>query len=146
MTTHVSQDRTRSASGDRGGGWYGWVVFASVMMLMLGIFHAMAGLVAIFEDDYFVVTSNKLVVSADYTTWGWVHLVLGILLGVAGAALLAGQTWGRVVAVIVAVTSAVVNLAFLSAYPLWSAIMIAVDVMVIYAVTADRASYDAWQE
>jgi len=146
MTTHASVDRTGSRSADRGGGWYGWVVFAAVMMLLLGTFHAMAGLVALFKEDYFLVTSNGLVVDANYTTWGWVHLILGIVVAVAGGAVLAGKTWARVVAVITAVTSAVVNLAFLSAYPLWSAIMIAVDVAVIYAVTADRTSYDAWQE
>ena len=146
MTTHTSVDRSTSASGERGGRWYGLVVFAAVMMLLVGTFHAMAGFVALFKEDYFLVTTNGLVVTADYTTWGWIHLIMGVALGVAGGALLMGQTWARVVAVIAAVTSAIVNLAFLSAYPWWSAIMIAIDVLVIYAVTANRTSYDAWQD
>ncbi|MDZ5662172.1 hypothetical protein HN031_15690 [Nocardioides sp. zg-1308] len=145
MTAHASVDRSGSAPGDTGGGWYGWVVFAGVMMMMLGAFHAMAGLVALFKDDYFLVTERGLVVTTDYTTWGWVHLLLGVLLAVAGGALLTGATWARVVAVVVAMTSAVVNLAFLAAYPLWSAIMIAVDVLIIYAVTARRGSYAEWR-
>jgi len=146
MTTPASVDRGRSGRGDTGSGWYGWVVFAAVMMMLLGAFHAMAGLVALFQEEYFLVTENGLVVTADYTTWGWVHLILGIVVAVAGGALLAGQTWARAVAVLAAMTSAVVNLAFLSAYPLWSAIMIAIDVLVIYAVTANRGSYDEWQQ
>jgi hypothetical protein len=144
MTAHASAG-PRSSRGDTGGGWYGWVVFASVMMMLLGSFHAMAGLVALFNDEYYLVTKNGLVVTADYTTWGWIHLLLGILVAAAGAAVMVGKTWGRVVAVIVAMASAVVNLAFLSAYPLWATIMIAVDVMVIYAVTANRQSYEEWQ-
>jgi hypothetical protein len=146
MTTHTSAGRSRSGRGDTSSGWYGWVVFAAVMMMLLGAFHAMAGLVALFQEEYFLVTANGLVVTADYSTWGWVHLILGIVVAAAGGALLAGQTWARAVAVLAAMVSAVVNLAFLSAYPLWSAIMIAVDVMVIYAVTADRGSYESWQE
>jgi vacuolar-type H+-ATPase subunit I/STV1 len=122
-------DTTRS-------GWYGWIAFAAIMMLMLGVFHAVAGLVALFRDDYFLVTQSGLVIDASYTTWGWTHLILGILVAAAGAALVSGATWARVVAVVAAMLSAVVNLAFLSAYPLWSVIMIALDILVIYAVTA----------
>jgi hypothetical protein len=125
-----------SGSGSHRSGWYGWIVFAATIMLMLGIFHVITGLVALFEEDYFLVTKNGLVVSADFTAWGWTHLILGAVIAAAGSALLSGAMWARVVAVVVALLSSVVNLAFLSAYPLWSAIMIAVDVLVIYAVTA----------
>ncbi|WP_426244824.1 DUF7144 family membrane protein [Nocardioides sp. LHG3406-4] len=135
-TTRASTTRT---------GWYGLVVFAGVMMMMLGSYHAIAGLVALFEEDYFLVTQSGLVVSADFTTWGWAHLVLGVLVAVAGGALLAGATWARVVAVVLAMLSAIVNLAFLSAYPLWSGIMIAVDILVIYAVTTHPDSADEWR-
>ncbi|HET6668325.1 MAG TPA: hypothetical protein VFG98_13695 [Intrasporangium sp.] len=117
-------------------GWTGWIAFAGLMMIMLGAFHAIAGLVGLFKDEYFLVGKDGLVVTLDYTAWGWVHLILGVVVGLAGAGLLAGQTWARVVAVILALISAVVNLGFLSAYPIWSAIMIAVDILVIYAVTA----------
>jgi hypothetical protein len=116
-------------------GWVGWIVFAGIMMMILGCFHAIAGLVGIFEDKVFLVGPNNLVVHVDYTTWGWVHLIAGIIIACAGAALLAGQTWARVVAVACAFGSAILNIGFLSADPIWSTIMIALDVLVIWAVT-----------
>jgi len=114
--------------------WFGWVVFAGIMMIMIGSFHALAGLVALFEDDYYVTTSSGLVVNVDYTAWGWAHLILGALIALAGIALFAGQMWARVVAVIIAGLSAIVNMVFIAAYPLWSIVMITLDVVVIYAV------------
>lgn len=122
-------------------GWYGWVMFAGIMMLLLGSFHAIAGLVALLEDDYFLVTRSGLVVDMDFTAWGWIHLVLGLVVAIAGGALFSGATWARVVAIVVAIISALVNLTFLAAYPLWSGIMIGIDILVIYAVSmhGDRA-------
>ncbi len=116
-------------------GWMGWILFAATMMLMLGIFHAIQGLVAIFRDEYFLVGKSGLTLHVDYTTWGWVHLILGIVVAGAGAGLLAGQMWARIVSVLVVLLSAVVNIAFLAAYPIWSTIMIAVDILVIWAIT-----------
>ena len=116
-------------------GWTGWIVFAGVMMLMMGAFHVIQGLVALFQDTYFLVGQEGLVVQVDYTTWGWVHTILGAVVILAGIALLAGQMWARVVAIILAFGSALVNIAFLGAYPIWSITMSAIDVLVIYAVT-----------
>jgi hypothetical protein len=116
-------------------GWVGMVVFAAVVMIMMGIFHAIAGLVGIFQEEYFLVPRSDLVVHVDYTAWGWTYLIGGIIIGLAGVGLLAGQMWARVVGVILAVLSAVLNLAFFAAYPWWSAIMIALDVLVIWALT-----------
>jgi hypothetical protein len=115
-------------------GWVGWIAFAGIMMMMLGSFHAIAGLVGIFQDKYYLVGSSQLVIHADYTTWGWVHLIAGIVIACAGAALLTGQMWARVVAILCAFASALINVAFLSAYPIWSTIMITVDILVIWAV------------
>lgn len=117
------------------GGWHGMIAFAGTMMFMLGSFHVIAGCVALFEDEYFLVTRNGLVLSADYTAWGWAHIILGALITAAGAALFTGAVWSRIVAVVVAFFSSLVNLAFLSAYPLWSGIMIALNILIIYAVT-----------
>jgi len=117
-------------------GWYGWIAFAGIMMIVLGTFHAIIGLIGLFQEDYFFVGESKLMVQVDYTAWGVVHLVLGIVIVFAGFALTRGATWARIVAVVVAVLSAIVNLGFMSAYPLWSAIMIAVDILVIFAVVA----------
>lgn len=116
-------------------GWVGWIMFAGVMMVLLGVFQAMEGLVALFNDEYYLVVGNDLVISVDYTTWGWVHLLLGIVIAGAGLGLMAGQMWARVVGNIVAMLSAIANIAFLAAYPVWSTIIITIDVLVIYALT-----------
>ena len=116
--------------------WTGWVVFASFMMIMLGVFQAVEGLVAIFDDGFYRVTESGLVVNVDYTVWGWTHLLLGILLVAAGYAVFSGKVWGRTLGVIAAMLSAVVNFAFIPAYPVWSLIIITVDVLVIYALIA----------
>jgi hypothetical protein len=117
-------------------GWLGWILFAAVMMLILGTFHAMAGIVALFRDEVYLVRSDGLVINLDYTGWGWIHLILGLAVFVAGVALFRGAMWARIAAVVVAGLSAVASLAFLSANPIWGAIVIAVDILVIYAVTA----------
>jgi hypothetical protein len=116
-------------------GWTGWIVFASFMMFMIGTFQVVQGLVAIFDDGYYAVTENGLLVNVDYTAWGWVHLLLGLLIIAAGTGLLAGNMAARIVAVALAGLSAVLNLAFIEAKPVWSVIVIALDVLVIYAVT-----------
>ena len=116
-------------------GWTGWIVFAGAIMVMLGAFHAIEGLVALFKDEYFLVGKNGLTVHVDYTAWGWTHLIFGVVIVFAGVSLFSGRMWARIVAVIVAMLSAIVNLGFLSAYPIWSTIMIALDVLVIWAVT-----------
>jgi hypothetical protein len=115
--------------------WVGWIAFGAAMMVLLGIFHAFQGFVALVDEQYFVVPEKNLLVHLDYTVWGWTHLVGGAVLIVAGLALLVGKTWARVVGVVVAMLSALVNVAFLAAYPLWSVIMIAVDVLVIWSIT-----------
>lgn len=116
--------------------WVGMVVFAGVMLLLVGGFGVMQGFVALLRDQYYLVTSSGLVVPVDYTAWGWAHLVLGLVAIAAGIGVLAGQTWARVTGVVIAVLSALANMAFLPAYPIWSAIVIAVDVLSIYALIA----------
>ena len=136
--TQDSKGAGASGGGHRGTertAWVGWIMFAGVMMIMLGVFEAIEGLVAIFNDEYFLVPGSDLVVSVDYTTWGWVHLLLGIVVIAAGLGVMVGQMWARVVGIILAVLSAVVNIAFLAAYPVWSTIVITLDVLVIYALT-----------
>jgi hypothetical protein len=116
-------------------GWTGWVVFASAMMFLLGCFQAVQGLVAIFDDGFYHVTEGGLVVDVDYTAWGWTHLLLGVLIIISGAGVLTGNLAARTVGVVLAGLSALVNLAFIEAYPIWSVIVITVDVLVIYALT-----------
>jgi hypothetical protein len=125
---HPGNDRSEPT------GWGGWVLFSGVIMVVVGGFQATMGLVALFNDQYFLVTSSGLLVTADYTTWGWVHLVLGAVACAAGYGVIMGQTWARVVGILLAVVSAIVNVGFLAAYPIWSTIVIALDVVIIYAL------------
>ena len=135
--TDTSRGRYSAAEArydDEPTAWTGWVVFAGVMLIMLGSFQIIQGLVALFDDGFYLVRSNGLVVDVDYNTWGWVHTGIGIIGVLAGLGLLAGNMAARIVGIVVAFLSALVNLAFLSAYPVWSTIMITVDVIVIYAI------------
>ena len=115
--------------------WVGWVFFAGAMMVMLGSFHVIEGLVAVFKDEVFLVGKSGLVVNVDYTVWGWVHIIGGLVIAGAGIALFSGRIWARTIGVIMAMVSAIVNITFLSAYPVWSAIMITLDILVIWALT-----------
>lgn len=117
-------------------GWVGWAMFAGAMMTMIGIFQGIAGFIALFNDAFYVVAKSGLAISVDYTAWGWAHIVLGILLIGAGVSVMRGNMYGRIVGVFLAMLSAVVNMLFLPAYPVWGVIMITVDVLVIYALTA----------
>lgn len=124
-------------------GWVGWIGFAGVIMMLLGTFHAIQGLVALFNDEYYLVSSSGLVLELDYTAWGWVHLIAGAVLVGAGLGVFGGQVWARAVGVGVAVLSAIVNVAFLAAYPVWSLMMIALDVVLILALTVHGSEVKA---
>lgn len=109
-------------------------VFAGVVMVMVGTFQAIAGLAAIIEDEFFVV-GKEYAFEVDTTTWGWIHLILGIFVACAGAALFAARTWARVVGVTFATLSAISNFFFIPYYPFWAILIIALDVWVIWALT-----------
>jgi hypothetical protein len=115
-------------------GWAGWVGFAGIMLIILGIFQAIEGFVAIFDNGYYLVRPNGLVINVDYTTWGWTHLIIGLIAIAVGIGLMTGNMAARIVGVIIAVISATLNLLFIAASPAWSTIIIAVDVIVIYAI------------
>ncbi len=123
--------------------WVGWTAFAGVLMVMIGTFHVFQGLVALFKDEYFLVGNEGLLVSIDFTGWGWTHIVAGLIVALAGFGVFAGKIWARTVGVILAGLSAVVNMAFLSAYPIWSILMIALDVVVIMALTVHGSEIKA---
>lgn len=114
--------------------WVGWVIFASMLMIMVGCFQAILGLTALLESSYYVVGPKGLLLNINYTAWGWTHLILGALAVAAAFGLLAAQMWARVVGIALAALSALVNLVFIAAYPVWSMIVIALDVLVIYAI------------
>ena len=112
----------------------GSIVFAGVAMVMIGAFHALQGLVALFNDDFYVV-GQKWIFEFDLTTWGWIHLLVGVLVLVAGFFVFNGAVWARAVGIAVAALSAVLNFMWLPYYPIWSLIIIALDVLVIWALS-----------
>ncbi|MEV4701740.1 DUF7144 family membrane protein [Actinoplanes sp. NPDC049316] len=114
--------------------WVGVVLFGGIMMLMVGCFQVTQGFVALFREDYYLVSPDGLVVQLDYTAWGWTHLVIGLIAVGTAIGVMAGQTWARVLGIVIAAVSALVNVAFLAAYPIWSMIVIVMDVLVIYAL------------
>ena len=130
-----SVDTSRAGRGGPTTAWSGWAAFAGVLLFMLGGFHVIAGIVGLVKDDYFLVSSSGLVIDVDYTVWGWTHLLLGLLILVSGLGVLSGNAAARAVAVVLAGLSALANLAFIEAYPIWSVVVITVDVLVIYALT-----------
>ncbi|HWN21820.1 MAG TPA: hypothetical protein VNP93_07585 [Gaiellaceae bacterium] len=131
----TSEPRDYQGGYEEASGWaVGFVVFAAVMMMLAGGFQVIAGLAAIFEDEFFVVGANY-VFDLDVTAWGWIHLILGVIVFAAGAGVLQGATWARVVGITLASLSAFANFFFIPYYPVWSIVIIALDVAVIWALS-----------
>ena len=114
--------------------WVGLIAFAGAMLLLLGMFHIVEGFLALFRDEYFQVPSSQLTVHVDWSVWGWTHIITGAAMIAAGIGLFTGQTWARVVAVLVCLVSAIVSLSFAAADPVWSTLMMGLDVVIIWAV------------
>jgi hypothetical protein len=116
-------------------GWaVGGITFAGTMLILIGMFQAIDGIAAIANDEFFLSTRNYTF-NLDTSAWGWIHLLLGILLVLAGWSIFAGKTWAAVVALTLAMLSAIANFFFIPYYPFWSIIMIALDCWVIWALT-----------
>ena len=122
-------------SQERSSGAVGWTTFAGVMMILIGAFHALGGLAGILKDEFYAVTPNY-VLEFDATTWGWVHLIGGVIILLAGFGVFRGAVWARTVGVILAAISALVSFAWIPLYPVWSIVIIAIDIAVIWALTA----------
>jgi len=116
-------------------GFSGWAWFTGGLMVLVGLFQIITGTVALAGSGYYTVPARNLVVDAGYSTWGWVHLILGLVLVVTGGGLAFGSTIARVVGVALAGLSAVVNLAFIPASPFAATLIIGLDVFLIYAIT-----------
>lgn len=126
MTTQSSTARAWATGG---------VVFAAVMLIMVGIWQILVGIAAIADDEFFVVAPNYTY-DVDTTAWGWIHLILGVILVLAGFALFTGANWARAIGIALALVSAIANFFFLPYYPLWAILIIAVDVFVIWALAS----------
>ncbi|MCG5213807.1 hypothetical protein MBA17_11120 [Streptosporangium sp. KLBMP 9127] len=103
-------------------------------MVIIGVFSVLAAITAIFRDDVYVIRGDYLF-TWDVSAWGWVHLALGILIFLAGLAVFSGQAWARAVGVVLVGLSAIANFMFLPYYPIWSLLIILLDVLVIWALT-----------
>ncbi|HVG66426.1 MAG TPA: hypothetical protein VND02_10240 [Actinomycetota bacterium] len=130
-----SSSGARRADRETSGTAVGFILFAAIMMIMVGVFQALQGLIGIFENEFYVATRNYLF-QFDATTWGWIHLLVGLLVAFAGWGLLSGRTWARTVAIILAVISAITNFLFVPYYPFWALLLITLDIFVIWAVAA----------
>ncbi len=123
----------------RESGWTnGFIVFAGLMLMLIGSFHAFTGLAAIVENEYFVVGPNYLY-EVDVTAWGWLHLIFGLIVVGAGFGIFSGATWARVVGITIAVVSAIGNFFWIPYQPVWAILIIALDVLVIAALSAPEA-------
>lgn len=116
-------------------GWVGWGLFAATMMIIGGALNALYGLVAVVNDDW-VVWTNRTSVYLDLSEWGWVHIIVGGLVVLAGIGVLSGNVLARTVGVMLAGVSMLTNFFFLPVYPLWSIIVITINALVIWALTA----------
>jgi hypothetical protein len=116
-------------------GWTGWIAFAGVMMIISGSLNALYGLVAVVNDDW-VVWTNRTSLVIDISQWGWIHLVVGLVVLLSGLGVFSGNVLARTVGVIGAAISLIVNFFFIPAYPLWAIIVVTINVLVIWALTA----------
>jgi hypothetical protein len=118
----------------------GFTIAAAVLMMMSGVWNFLEGLAAIIRGSYFIVLPNYAY-NISVTGWGWFHLILGAVVAFAGAALLTDQFWARIVGVALAAVSAIVNFLYIPYLPVWSIALIALDVIIIWALLAPRRGF-----
>jgi hypothetical protein len=133
MSTTSSQ--RQSSHREYSGGAVAATATAAIFMMMVGAMHLIQGLIALVNDQFYIV-SKDYVFQFDLTSWGWIHLIAGVVVALAGVALFQGAVWARTVAGVVACISILANFMWLPYYPLWSLTVIAFDIVVIWAVTA----------
>jgi hypothetical protein len=131
---HAAADEAPVATSSASG-WTGVVVFAGIMFIILGAAEAAMAITTGFDESFYTVPSTELVVSLSYTVWGWVHLALGTFGVVTGWGLLTGRRWASTTGIALALVNALSNIVFLRAYPWWSLTAIALDVLIIHAIT-----------
>jgi hypothetical protein len=133
MSVHDSRSPSPPAQGSHNAWVVGLSLFAGILMIIGGVFNAMEGIVALARNEIYVTTPRYLF-AFDLTTWGWIQLILGIVVAIAGVGVITGQLWGRLVGITLAALSMLANFAFIPYYPLWSLSIIALNVFVIWAL------------
>ncbi len=126
------------------GSMAGWIGFAGIVMLVIGFIDFFQGLIALFKDDYYVVTQSGFL-AIDLTGWGWVMIIWGVVLAIGGIGLGSGQTWARWFGIVVVSLNIFAQLGFLgnSQYPLWALTALALNIIVLYALTVRWSESEA---
>jgi hypothetical protein len=139
MSTHdprLQETSTRSATSagayDEEGG--GWILFAGIMLMLVGLLNVIWGIAAIADSSFFIHDTRYIL--SNLNTWGWVTLILGVVQMLAAYSIWAGNQFGRWVGITVAGLSAIGALMSIPAYPFWSLAIFAVDILVIYGLSA----------
>ena len=119
------------------GRWSGWISFTGLMIIIIGGLDFFEGLIAVIRGEYYAVTPNQIVV-VDLTTWGWIMMIWGVVLLLAGFGLLSGATWARWFAIVVVSLNFIAQLGFLGngGFSLWSLTAMTLNIIVLYALTA----------
>jgi hypothetical protein len=131
----AAKRKSASAPPQEPSGWaVGWTMFAAIMMGLQGIWWFMAGLVALFNQEFYVV-GREYIFQFDVSTWGWIHLIVGIVLVAASVGLYSGAVWARATGVIMASIAMILAFAWLPWYPLWALLFVAVSVAVVWSLT-----------
>ena len=129
-----SPEGYRAQNTDPVTGWVGWIVFAAVFLVVIGALNAIQGLGAIFRDEGYWLTISGDVLVFDTTTWGWIHLLLGLAMIGVGALLMQGSTFARVIAIGLVALNLIAQFTSAQLYPFWAMIVIALDIVIIYAL------------
>jgi hypothetical protein len=132
---------SRARSGEQ---LSGWAAFAGVMLVIIGSLDALWGLAAILNDDI-VIVGGQGAILADITVWGWVHLILGSIIALTGFGLLTGSGAARSLAVFFVAINAIAQIVWFPAAPLWSFLLIVLDVTIIYQLTARWNVQASWE-
>jgi hypothetical protein len=124
----MNQYRSQKASG-----WYGWIAFAAAFMIINGLFGLVVGLAALLKDDFVVISENSLV-TFNVSAWGWIHIIFAIALIAIGYSLFRGETWATMLSVVIVGLHMVAQFTFLTAYPVWAVVVIALDALILWAL------------
>ena len=125
---------TPSPTRPRSGAAVGFTFFASIVLMIAGFNQVMMGLIAVINDTFYV-RGEEYIFQFDITAWGWIHILLGFGVAVAGFGLFAGAVWARTVGVVLAIASAVANFMFIPQAPVWAIAVIVLDFFIIWALT-----------
>jgi len=129
-------DRVARHGNDEPTGWIAWILFGGLMLVLLGGAHLTVGSLALVRPAALEGSRSDLLLGVGLTTLGWVHIVLGVVLMVAGAGLMLGQVWARVLAIVLVTVAFVVNFAYVAVHPVWSVVSIGLCAIVLYATVA----------